>query len=131
DEYREVNGHAISIRIDNSEEGPMTARPVAPRPAAERPAGRTLISRRSVAKAGILTPLAALLGGCGSGAKAPEGTLRVLDAYANEPDHTFIGEALEAAAEKAGGELRRGAVDGSGVVKRGLVQGSSGRSAAA
>lgn len=104
----------------------MTARVVPPGPAAERPAGGSLISRRSVTKAGMLTPLAALLGGCGSGAEAPEGTLRVLDSYANEPDHTFIGEALDAAAEKVGVELQRVSVDGSALVQRVLQQGSSG-----
>lgn len=104
----------------------MAARTVRPRRSALHPPGGSPISRRAVTKAGILTPLAALVSGCGSGAQAPAGTLRVLDSYANEPDHTFIGEALQAAADKAGVELQRVSVDGSALVQRVLQQGSSG-----
>ncbi|MFC7406838.1 ABC transporter substrate-binding protein [Georgenia alba] len=84
------------------------------------------VSRRAVTTAGVLGSLAGLLSACGQSAQAGPRTLRILDSYANEPDSSIIGDALQAAADRVGVTLQRVSVDGAALVQRVLQQGSSG-----
>ncbi|GAB3182116.1 sugar ABC transporter substrate-binding protein [Nesterenkonia halophila] len=100
--------------------------PADPRRAAPGREPGAPISRRAFTAAGLAAPLAGLLAGCGRGADAAPGVLRVLDSYGNEPDSTLIGNALTKAADAVGVELERVSVDGSALIQKVLQQGSSG-----
>lgn len=70
-----------------------------------------------------------ILSGCGAGAGAGTGQsvseVSVMDYYNNEPDKTFIGDALKACGVKAGVTIKRETVPGKSLISKVLQQSSS------
>lgn len=93
------------------------------------PMTRTALTRRQVLQASALSaialPLAACGGSGGSGSSGEVTSLKILDYYADEPDHTVFQEALEAAAEKVGVTIERESVAGTSLIQKILQMSSS------
>lgn len=87
----------------------------------------SLTVRTGLALAALAVP--AVLTGCGSNSAASANTdvksISVLDYYNNEPDKSFIGDALNKCAEKAGVTLDRQTITGSSLIQKVLQQASS------
>ena len=87
----------------------------------------SLITRTGLALAAVALP--AVLAGCGASSSATSSgdvkTISVLDYYNNEPDKSFIGDALTKCAAKAGVTLDRQTVPGSSLIQKVLQQASS------
>lgn len=86
----------------------------------------SLIARSGLALAALALP--AVLAGCGGASATSNGsanTISVLDYYNNEPDKSFIGDALNQCAQKAGVTLDRQTVPGSSLIQKVLQQASS------
>ncbi|WP_138443174.1 sugar ABC transporter substrate-binding protein [Sinomonas susongensis] len=86
----------------------------------------SLITRSGLALAALALP--AVLAGCGGASTTSSGsasTISVLDYYNNEPDKSFIGDALNQCAQKSGVTLDRQTVPGSSLIQKVLQQASS------
>ena len=89
-----------------------------------------LRNRRPLAVAvTALVGLPILLSGCGTAASSsstePVSEISVMDYYNNEPDKTFIGDALTACGTKAGVTIKRETVPGKSLISKVLQQSSS------
>ncbi|MGT2463666.1 sugar ABC transporter substrate-binding protein [Sinomonas atrocyanea] len=87
----------------------------------------SLTARTGLALAALAVP--AVLTGCGGSTSASANqqvtSISVLDYYNNEPDKTFIGDALNTCAQKAGVTLDRQTITGSALIQKVLQQASS------
>jgi multiple sugar transport system substrate-binding protein len=77
-----------------------------------------------------LVSLPVVLSGCGTGSAAPSSgetvsEISVMDYYNNEPDKSFIGDALSACGAKAGLTIKRETVPGKSLISKVLQQSSS------
>lgn len=84
------------------------------------------LTRRRALQGAALGAVGLTLAACGSGSGSGDATtLKVLDYYADEPDKTIFGKALDAAAKKVGVTIERESVAGTSLIQKVLQMSSS------